>query len=132
MPGLSTVLAFASLSLRPAFLLLLETHIVTLDATALRPAVKALILCLLPGLEEENSEDFERILSLISRLKLAINSRLGADFGDQAFGDEFFWQCLFLASTSAPSQTRRLGILGEISTTIKSSTPRESTWRYGD
>lgn len=81
----------------------------TLNAAALRPAHKALILALLPGLEEENSEDFERILNLISRLKVAINNRFGTDFGEQGFGDEFFWQCLFLASISAPS--RRQGAL---------------------
>lgn len=103
------MLSFASLSLRPAFLSLLETHVATLNAAALRPALKALILCLLPGLEEENSEDFDRAFALVDLIKEAVNTSYGDDLGSQGFGNEFFWQCFFLASISARS--RRQGAL---------------------
>src|ERR1700712_5953246 len=42
LPGLSSTLSFASLSVRTPFLDLLERHLVQLDARSLRPALKAI------------------------------------------------------------------------------------------
>jgi Dopey, N-terminal len=109
-PGLSSTLSFASLTVRAPFLTLLETHLLQLDPSALRPALKALILSLLPGLEEETSEDFERTLELLGGFKLAIRSKGKDNHGQQqSGGDEYFWQCFFLASITGKS--RRLGAL---------------------
>ena len=110
LPGLSTTLSFASLSVQSPFLQLLEKHIMNLDGQALRPALKALILALLPGLEEETSEEFERTLNLVDGFKKAVRSP-NTEKGEveHSNGDEFFWQCFFLASIT--SNSRRLGAL---------------------
>jgi DNA polymerase III psi subunit len=110
LPGLSSTLSFASLNVRSPFLALLETHLLKLDSTALRPALKAIILALLPGLEEETSEDFERTLKLVDSFKLAVRPQ-GPDTIQPNKGprDEYFWQCFFLASIT--SSNRRAGAL---------------------
>ena len=107
LPGLSPVLSFASLSIRPLFLHLLETHIVHLKSIALRPALRALLLCLLPGLEEENGEDFDRTLKIVDRIRDAVDTH--SDGSEVRLGDEYFWQCLFLCTIS--SSSRRQGVL---------------------
>lgn len=110
LPGLSSTLSFASLSVRSPFLDLLETHLVHLDTRALRPAFKAIILALLPGLEEETSEEFDRTLRLLDAFKNAIRPPKSEDLGqDHRTGDEYFWQCFFLAAIT--SNGRRLGAL---------------------
>ena len=104
------MLSFASLSIRPLFLTLLEKHIVNLYASALRPALRALLLCLLPGLEEENSEDFDRAFRIVDRIRdIGNSSPTKAVDNSQGFGDEYFWQCLFLSAVSGTS--RRQGTL---------------------
>jgi hypothetical protein len=110
LPGLSTTLSFASLSVRAPFLELLEAHLLKLDPRSLRPALKAIILALLPGLEEETSEEFERTLGLLDRFKKVIRPSGKDDLGqNHSSGDEYFWQCFFLASIT--SNSRRLGAL---------------------
>ncbi|KAL8654211.1 MAG: hypothetical protein Q9210_001657 [Variospora velana] len=110
LPGLSPVLAFASLSTKPAILALFDTFIVALDSVALRPALKAVVLALLPGLEEETSEEFEQTLGILQRLKEAVaHDEKGEGSVQDASGDHFFWQCLFLASITSAS--RRQGAL---------------------
>lgn len=110
LPGLSSTLSFAALSVRTPFLDLLEKHFLKLHPRSLRPALKAIILGLLPGLEEETSEDFERTLKLLDGFKHAIRPLTTEDFGhDHSSGDEFFWQCFFLAAIT--SNGRRLGAL---------------------
>jgi hypothetical protein len=109
LPGLSSTLSFASLTVRTPFLDLLENYFLKVDASALRPALKALILSLLPGLEEETSEEFSRTLRLINGFKLAVNQEEEKDQRDQGHGDEYFWQCFFLASIT--SSSRRPGAL---------------------
>lgn len=110
LPGLSTTLSFASLSVRAPFLELLETYLLKLDPRSLRPALKAIILALLPGLEEETSEEFERTLGLMDSFKQAIRASGTDDLGhNHSSGDEYFWQCFFLASIT--SNGRRLGAL---------------------
>ena len=112
LPGLCPVLDYASLTIRPLYLSLLETYVVKVDPSALRPALKAIILALLPGLEEETSEDFERVLSLLEKFRAAANA--DPEDGDSrnssgAAGGEYFWQCFFLSSMA--SSTRRQGVL---------------------
>ncbi|KAL9598481.1 MAG: hypothetical protein Q9219_004454 [cf. Caloplaca sp. 3 TL-2023] len=110
LPGLSPVLAFASLSTKPSLLALFDTFIVPLDPDALRPALKAILLALLPGLEEESSEEFERTHAILQHLREAISHNLsGTERVQDPSGDQFFWQCLFLATITSPS--RRQGAL---------------------
>jgi hypothetical protein len=72
--------------------------------------MKSIILALLPGLEDETAEDFDRTLKLVASFKEAIrpaDSELLTE--DHATGDDYFWQCFFLASIT--SQGRRPGAL---------------------
>ena len=81
-----------------------------LDPVILRSALKAITLALLPGLEEETSEEFERTLSLLNRFRNAVGS--GSDYtnaNSSVSGDQHFWQSLFLACITSPS--RRQGAL---------------------
>lgn len=76
----------------------------------LRSALKAIMLALLPGLEEETSEEFERTLSLLNNFRNAVGKGLENDIGPSNIsGDQYFWQSLFLASITSPS--RRQGAL---------------------
>ncbi|KAF9701876.1 hypothetical protein EKO04_000814 [Ascochyta lentis] len=111
LPGLSTTLSFASLSVRPLFLSIFENHILKLDGPALRPALKAIILSLLPGLEDETSEDFERMVSALDRLREAVQDQTNdmADAKSNNGHASHFWQCFFLASITNAS--RRQGAL---------------------
>ncbi|CAG8949634.1 hypothetical protein HYFRA_00007868 [Hymenoscyphus fraxineus] len=109
-PGLASTLSFASLSVRTPFLDLLEKYLIDLDVQSLRPALKAIILSVLPGLEEETSEEFERTLKLLDGFKHSVRSKDGDDLGgSHNSADEYFWQCFFLAAIT--SNTRRLGAL---------------------
>ena len=105
LPGLAPTLSFASLSVKPNILTLYESYVVRLSTAALRPALKALILALLPSLEEENSEEFEWTLRILDKLKAAVSGGAEASPASQ----QYFWQCLFLASIT--SSTRRSGAL---------------------
>lgn len=82
-----------------------------MDAPALRPALKSIILCLLPGLEDETSEDFEDVVKVMDRFREAsrklYTDELHQDTGEAR--DSFFWQCFFLATITSPS--RRQGAL---------------------
>lgn len=100
LPGLSHTLAFANLATRPLVLDLFEEYVLNLDPGSLRPALKALILSLLPVIEEESSEDFERCLRTFDSLRACFASE-GQEF--------YFWQNLFMASVSNP--VRRAGVL---------------------
>lgn len=109
-PGLASVLSFASLSVRGPFLDLLERYFLDLDPRSMRPAMKSVVLSLLPGLEEETSEDFDRTLRLMERFKVAIRSPGSEPITEaHSSGDDFFWQCFFLASITGHS--RRTGAL---------------------
>ncbi|OLN88802.1 Protein dopey [Colletotrichum chlorophyti] len=110
LPGLASTLSFASLSVRSPFLDILERYFLDLDPRSLRPAMKSIILALLPGLEDETSEDFDRTLRLVERFKTAIRPEGSTDLnGPHSSGDDFFWQCFFLASITGSS--RRAGAL---------------------
>lgn len=109
-PGIAPTLTFASLSVRPLFLSLVETYVCNLEPWAIRPALKAIILSLLPGLEEETSDDFEPTLRLIDTLR-EIAGRMDTQrpATEANATGQYFWQCFFLASITSP--TRRLGVL---------------------
>ncbi|KAL7818207.1 Dopey, N-terminal domain-containing protein [Trichoderma aethiopicum] len=110
LPGLAPTLSFASLSVRSPYLDVLERHFTGIDSRSLRPAMKSIILALLPGLEDETSEDFDRTLRLVGSFKEAIRPADSVVLTDQhASGDDFFWQCFFLASVT--SHSRRAGAL---------------------
>lgn len=110
LPGLVSTLSFASLSVRALFLELIEKYFLEIDSQSLRPAFKALILALLPGLEDETSEDFDRTLCLIDNFKNVIRPADSEDIiNGHSSGDCFFWQCFFLASIT--SANRRGGAL---------------------
>ncbi|EXJ89369.1 hypothetical protein A1O3_02436 [Capronia epimyces CBS 606.96] len=100
LPGVSHTLTFASLSTRPLFLSLYDEHILMLPSHILRPALRAIVLSLLPGIEEENSEDFDRTLGTFNHLR---------EIFAEDDSEELFWQSLFLASIT--SKSRRPGAL---------------------
>lgn len=100
LPGLSHTLAFANLSTRPMVLDLYEAYVLRVPSSSLRPALKALVLSLLPVIEEETSEDFDRCLHTFESLRTCFAE------GEQEY---FFWQTLFVASVSNPH--RRAGAL---------------------
>ncbi|RBR02672.1 hypothetical protein FVER53263_08090 [Fusarium verticillioides] len=123
LPGLATVLSFASLSVRAPYLDLLERHFLGIDPRSLRPAMKSIILALLPGLEEETSEDFDRTLRLVESFKHAIRPSNSEEITNQhSSGDAFFWQCFFLASIT--SQSRRSGALAYLVRSLPPLRPR--------
>ncbi|KAA8613413.1 Cellular morphogenesis regulator DopA [Pyrenophora tritici-repentis] len=109
-PGLASVLSFASLSVRPLYLSIFERYILKLDEAALRPALKAIILSLLPGLEDETSEDFERMVSATEKLRKAVQENSDHVAGTKSTsGSSHFWQCFFLATIT--NSSRRQGAL---------------------
>lgn len=96
--------------MRTPFLEILERHFLDLNPRSLRPALKSIILAILPGLEEETAEDFERTLKLMERFKVSVRPRESEQItSDHSTGDDFFWQCFFLASITGVS--RRAGAL---------------------
>lgn len=110
LPGLASTLSFASLSVRTPFLDVLERHFLALDPRALRPAMKSVVLALLPGLEEETAEDFDRTLKLLESFKKTIRPEESEEINVMhSTGDDYFWQCFFLAAIT--SQSRRPGAL---------------------
>ncbi|KAF7179065.1 hypothetical protein CNMCM7691_007835 [Aspergillus felis] len=110
LPGIAPTLTFASLTVRPLFLSLVEAHFCGLEPWAIRPALKAIILALLPGLEEETSDDFDRTLRLVNKFRdIATKLETQRSRADAESSGQYFWQCLFLASITSPS--RRSGVL---------------------
>ena len=109
LPGLAPTLTFASLTVRPLFLSLVEGYIVDLEPWAIRPALKAIILALLPGLEEETSDDFEPTLRIINKLRDLSGYLETQRTSEAGASGQYFWQCLFLASIT--NSSRRLGVL---------------------
>lgn len=110
LPGLASVLSFASLSVRSPYLDILERRFLGLEPKSLRPAMKSILLALLPGLEDETAEDFDRTMKVVARFKEAIRPPDSEPLiDDHATGDAYFWQCFFLASIT--SSGRRPGAL---------------------
>ncbi|ROT39776.1 hypothetical protein SODALDRAFT_377699 [Sodiomyces alkalinus F11] len=110
LPGLASTLSFASLSVRSPYLDLLEGYFLPLDPRSLRPAMKSIVLAILPGLEDETSEDFDRTMKLMESFKVAMRPPNSEELAPtHATGDDFFWQCFFLAAIT--SHSRRGGAL---------------------
>ncbi|KAL4070521.1 Dopey, N-terminal-domain-containing protein [Scleroderma citrinum] len=65
--GLFPFFEYASTSVRPTLLNIYDTHYLPLEHN-LRPVMKSFILALLPGLEEETGEFFDKVLVLLDRL----------------------------------------------------------------
>ncbi|MBW0470508.1 hypothetical protein O181_010223, partial [Austropuccinia psidii MF-1] len=65
--GLFPFFQYAATAVRPIVLKLFENFYLPLQSD-LRPAMKAFILALLPGLEEETGEHFDHVCSLLGRL----------------------------------------------------------------
>ncbi|KAF3902520.1 hypothetical protein ABW21_db0204640 [Orbilia brochopaga] len=99
-PGLAPLLSYAAISVKPYLLTILETYYLPLGKS-LRPALRSLILAILPGIDEEGSEFFERTFALLESIRTNI--------GEEAY----FWQCFLLASVSSPG--RRQGALAYLS-----------------
>lgn len=107
-------MSFASLSVRPLILSIWKTYLVKVRPGILRPALKAIVLALLPGLEEESSDDFQTVLDLVESFRTVVNEgNAFRDGGEQATKGEYFWQCFFLASIASCS--RRQGVLAFLS-----------------
>ncbi|KAI1368827.1 putative regulator of reproduction dopa [Xylaria arbuscula] len=108
--GLAPTLSFASLTVRTRFLDLLEKYLLHVEPSALRPAIKSIVMALLPGLEDETSEDFDRTLRLVECFKAVIRPSNSQSLTEKhSSGDDFFWQCFFLAAITSGS--RRPGAL---------------------
>ena len=72
--GLFPLLSYAATSLKPALLQLYETHIIPLGRS-LRNVVEGLVLALLPGLEDETSECYDRTKKVLESVMNAIEDR---------------------------------------------------------
>ncbi|KAG8629819.1 hypothetical protein KVT40_001438 [Elsinoe batatas] len=116
LPGLLPLLSFASLTVRPLFYNLYDDYILKVDKTSLRPALKSIILGLLPGIEDETSEDFERGIQILDRLRQISTTENYVSANGPTSGDGFFWQCFFLAVMT--SENRRQGALAFLSRRI--------------
>ncbi|EPS45678.1 hypothetical protein H072_330 [Dactylellina haptotyla CBS 200.50] len=99
-PGLAPLLSYAAISVKPYLLTVLETHYLPLGKS-LRPALRSLILSILPGIDEEGGEFFDRTFALLESIRTNIDE------------DAYFWQCFLLASVSSPG--RRQGALAYLS-----------------
>ncbi|KAF2155384.1 hypothetical protein K461DRAFT_292251 [Myriangium duriaei CBS 260.36] len=120
LPGLLPVLSFASLTVRPLYYCIFEEHILKLDCISLRPALKSVILSLLPGIEDETSEDFERGIAILDKLRQLPTSELSdnASFSEKSSWEGHYWQCLFLAVMT--SESRRQGALAYLNRRLPS------------
>jgi hypothetical protein len=70
--GLFPCFQYASTAVRPTVLDLYETYYLPLGRS-LRPASKALALALLPGLEEETGDHFDRVLRLVDKISESVD-----------------------------------------------------------
>ncbi|KAH7930453.1 hypothetical protein BV22DRAFT_1000727 [Leucogyrophana mollusca] len=87
--GLFPFFEYAATSVKPTLLNIYESYYLPLQ-TGLRPVMKSFILALLPGLEEETGEFFERVLSLLDRLSGTVSP-------------VFFIQNIWLIMSTMPS-----------------------------
>ncbi|KAJ9112078.1 hypothetical protein QFC22_006377 [Naganishia vaughanmartiniae] len=98
--GLLPFFQYASTAVRPAVLEIYETFYLPLGP-ALRPVSKALALALLPGIEEETGDFYDRCFRLL-------------DCVSEAVGPAFLVQCLLLALLTNPgSRVSAMGYLNK-------------------
>ncbi|KAH9858301.1 Dopey, N-terminal-domain-containing protein [Lenzites betulinus] len=86
--GLFPFFEYASTAVKPTVLNLFDTHYLPLQA-GLRPVMKSFILSLLPGLEEETGEYFDKVMGLMDRLAGTISQ-------------SFFFQNIWLVMLTTP------------------------------
>ncbi|KAF3921998.1 hypothetical protein ABW20_dc0105088 [Dactylellina cionopaga] len=99
-PGLAPLFSYAAISVKPSLLTVLETYYLPLGKS-LRPALRSIILAILPGIDEEGGEFFDRTFTLLESIRMNIGE------------DAYFWQCFLLASITSPG--RRQGALAYLS-----------------
>ncbi|KAI5833359.1 hypothetical protein K523DRAFT_343112 [Schizophyllum commune Tattone D] len=87
--GLFPFFEYAATSVKPTLLNLYDVHYLPLQG-ALRPVTKSFILALLPGLEEETGEFFEKVISLLDRLSGTVSP-------------SFFFQNIWLVMLTSPA-----------------------------
>ncbi|KIK97672.1 hypothetical protein PAXRUDRAFT_824668 [Paxillus rubicundulus Ve08.2h10] len=87
--GIFPFFEYASTSVKPTLLNIYDTNFLPLQG-ALRPAMKSFILALLPGLEEETGEFFDKVLGLLDRLSETVSP-------------VFFMQNIWLVMVTTPS-----------------------------
>ncbi|KZT72967.1 hypothetical protein DAEQUDRAFT_808918 [Daedalea quercina L-15889] len=87
--GLFPFFEYAATSVKPTLLNLFDTYYLPLQ-DGLRPIMKSFILALLPGLEEETGEYFDKVLSLLDRLSGSVSP-------------SFFFQNIWLVMLTMPS-----------------------------
>ncbi|KAF9430127.1 hypothetical protein BGZ94_008233 [Podila epigama] len=80
--GLFPFLQHASLSVKPQLLDIYEKYYLPLK-DRLKPCLKSFMIGLLPGLDEEGSEFFDRVLGILDNLRKAVD-------------ETFFFQCMWL------------------------------------
>ncbi|KAF9312603.1 hypothetical protein BG003_006119 [Podila horticola] len=80
--GLFPFLQHASLSVKPQLLDIYEKYYLPLK-DRLKPCLKSFMIGLLPGLDEEGSEFFDRVLGIMDNLRKAVD-------------ETFFFQCMWL------------------------------------
>ncbi|KAJ1673526.1 hypothetical protein EV182_005062, partial [Spiromyces aspiralis] len=101
--GLFPFLRNAALKVKPQVLALFEKYYLPMGAK-LRPCAKSFIIALLPGLEEERSEVYERVIKLLDKIKTLTDP-------------SFFYQTIFLVMISNPEL--RLCVLNYLSARIR-------------
>lgn len=88
--GLFPFFEYAATAVKPTLLDLYDTHYLAIQQS-LRPVAKAFILALLPGLEEENGEFFDRVLQILDRLSATVT---------QSFFLQNLWLCMLTSKTA--------------------------------
>ncbi|TFK26748.1 hypothetical protein FA15DRAFT_255211 [Coprinopsis marcescibilis] len=86
--GLFPFFEYAATSVKPTLLNLYEQHYLPLQS-GLRPIMKAFILGLLPGLEEETGEFFDKVVALLDKLSASVSI-------------SFFFQNVWLVMLTTP------------------------------
>ncbi|KAL3899915.1 MAG: hypothetical protein SGCHY_001710 [Lobulomycetales sp.] len=81
--GLFPFLQHAQMSLKPMLLTIYADFYAKLDRRVLRPPLFGLILALLPGLDEEGNEFFDRVLGILDSLSRQV-------------GQGYFFECIWL------------------------------------
>ncbi|RCI05672.1 hypothetical protein CU098_013294, partial [Rhizopus stolonifer] len=87
--GLFPFVQYAATHVKPQLLNIFETYFFPLHAK-LRPAMRGFIIALLPALEEEGSEFFDKVVLLIEKLSETVEL-------------PFFYSCVWLVMISNPS-----------------------------
>ncbi|KAI3404143.2 hypothetical protein KGF56_003043 [Candida oxycetoniae] len=98
LPGLLPLFSYSSISIKPLQISIFKNLVIPkLTKEKLQVFTKPLILCLLAGLDDENSEIFDDTMNLLYLYKETLSD------------DSHFWHCMFLCIMTCPE--RRIGAL---------------------